>query len=301
MFDFVLEILRILFIPVLSAIIGYSTNYLAIKMLFRPYSEKRFFGKILPFTPGLIPKGKSRLAKSVARVSAQHVLTAEAIRRQIGPLENFNLENIFSGLGLPHPKEFIINIARDANMGTAKNFIISSAPAIIARLKEKDALIKLDESAPKFIEKVLENRFGRLAAIFLDGEKIYSSIKEEVFRLLDSEENINKFCNEIENYLENKRLDDALIEKSADAVLKFANEILKRLLSADLLEVATERLIASLNVEEIIEREINKFNPEEIETLVFSVVRKEMRYVIALGGVLGFIIGWLPAIMNVIR
>ena len=50
-------------IPILvGGFIGWFTNYLAIKMLFRPYKEIRVFGIKLPFTPGLIPKEKERIA-----------------------------------------------------------------------------------------------------------------------------------------------------------------------------------------------------------------------------------------------
>lgn len=57
------------FIPALvGAFIGYITNWLAIKMLFRPHHEKRIFGIKLPFTPGLIPKEKDRIAKSVGKL-----------------------------------------------------------------------------------------------------------------------------------------------------------------------------------------------------------------------------------------
>ena len=42
--------------PVLGAIIGYVTNAIAIRMLFRPFNEIRVLGLRLPFTPGLIPR-----------------------------------------------------------------------------------------------------------------------------------------------------------------------------------------------------------------------------------------------------
>ncbi len=42
----------------IGAVIGYITNWLAIKMLFRPREAKYIFGMKLPFTPGLIPKEK---------------------------------------------------------------------------------------------------------------------------------------------------------------------------------------------------------------------------------------------------
>ena len=39
-----------------GAVIGYITNWLAIKMLFKPHNEKRVFGIRIPFTQGIIPK-----------------------------------------------------------------------------------------------------------------------------------------------------------------------------------------------------------------------------------------------------
>lgn len=48
--------------PVLGAVIGSVTNYIAIKMMFRPYTEKYIFGKKLPFTPGIIPARRKDIA-----------------------------------------------------------------------------------------------------------------------------------------------------------------------------------------------------------------------------------------------
>ena len=75
MHDF--TILKYLAGPVIGAIIGYFTNYLAVKMLFRPRRPKSLFGKQLPFTPGAIPKGKDRLAKAAGQIVAENLVTEE--------------------------------------------------------------------------------------------------------------------------------------------------------------------------------------------------------------------------------
>ena len=64
---------------IVGAIIGYATNWLAIKMLFRPHYEKRFMGIKIPFTPGLIPKEKSRISKNIGETVGQHLLSPETI------------------------------------------------------------------------------------------------------------------------------------------------------------------------------------------------------------------------------
>ncbi|MCL2397066.1 MAG: DUF445 family protein [Defluviitaleaceae bacterium] len=74
-----MEFLSMLIIPVLGAAIGYSTNLLAIAMLFRPHTEKRLFGLRLPFTPGLIPKERRQLAHKIGETFGANVLTRETL------------------------------------------------------------------------------------------------------------------------------------------------------------------------------------------------------------------------------
>ena len=50
--------------PLLGGVIGYITNDIAIRMLFRPHTAKYVFGIHIPFTPGIIPKEKERIAEA---------------------------------------------------------------------------------------------------------------------------------------------------------------------------------------------------------------------------------------------
>jgi uncharacterized membrane protein YheB (UPF0754 family) len=68
---------------VIGAVIGGGTNFLAIKMLFRPL-KPLFIGRLaMPFTPGLIPKRRYDIALQLGRVVEQHLLTAEGLRRYL--------------------------------------------------------------------------------------------------------------------------------------------------------------------------------------------------------------------------
>ena len=66
--------------PLIGAVIGYATNWVAVKMLFRPQKEVRLFGRRLPFTPGVIPKGKERLARAVGRAVEEKLLAREVLQ-----------------------------------------------------------------------------------------------------------------------------------------------------------------------------------------------------------------------------
>ncbi|MBE9128400.1 DUF445 domain-containing protein [Coleofasciculus sp. LEGE 07092] len=67
--------------PIAGGIIGYFTNDLAIKMLFRPYRPLYFGKRRLPFTPGLIPRNQERLAKRVADTIMGSLLTPSELQR----------------------------------------------------------------------------------------------------------------------------------------------------------------------------------------------------------------------------
>lgn len=59
-----------------------GTNWMAIKMLFRPYQRKTFLGLIpLPFTPGIFPKNKAALAESMVNFIDKKLLAKDNMVR----------------------------------------------------------------------------------------------------------------------------------------------------------------------------------------------------------------------------
>ena len=68
--------LRFLVYPLLGAFVGYITNYLAIKLLFRP--KRRVLG-----IQGLLPKRKAEIAKRAGEVVNSYLVNREAIRLKI--------------------------------------------------------------------------------------------------------------------------------------------------------------------------------------------------------------------------
>lgn len=80
------ELYKILITPLVGAAIGYFTNWLAIRMLFRPYKKYSIdipFLKVtidIPFTPGIFPKEQQRFANKVAETITLQLLTAQDIK-----------------------------------------------------------------------------------------------------------------------------------------------------------------------------------------------------------------------------
>lgn len=67
--------------PLVGAFIGYLTNRVAIRMLFRPLRAWRVMGVRMPMTPGVIPAKREELAKNMGEVVGDHLLTGRDIAK----------------------------------------------------------------------------------------------------------------------------------------------------------------------------------------------------------------------------
>ena len=61
--------------PLLGAFIGYLTNRVAIRMLFRPLKPWHVWGIRVPMTPGIIPSKRHELAENIGEMVGEHLLT----------------------------------------------------------------------------------------------------------------------------------------------------------------------------------------------------------------------------------
>ncbi len=69
--------------PLVGAFIGYMTNHIAIRMLFRPLRPWRLFGIRVPLTPGVIPSRRRQLADNIGEMVGAHLLTSADIQQGI--------------------------------------------------------------------------------------------------------------------------------------------------------------------------------------------------------------------------
>lgn len=69
--------------PVVGAGIGLFTNWLAIKMMFRPLREYRVLGLRVPFTPGILPRERNRIARSLGDTVATDLLDEATVAARL--------------------------------------------------------------------------------------------------------------------------------------------------------------------------------------------------------------------------
>ena len=69
--------------PCLGGVIGYITNDIAIRMLFHPHKAKYIMGWHVPFTPGIIPKEKGRIAEAIGGVISENLMNKEVLEKYL--------------------------------------------------------------------------------------------------------------------------------------------------------------------------------------------------------------------------
>jgi len=90
-------------IPAIGALIGWSTNWLAVKMIFRPIKPKRFLGIRIQ---GLVGRRQHELAKAIGRVVGNHLVEHKDVVKSLNKLDFTNILNGVLDRGLaPKIKE----------------------------------------------------------------------------------------------------------------------------------------------------------------------------------------------------
>lgn len=71
------QIIRLIAVPIIAAATGYLTNYIAVRMLFRPQAERRWLGFRIQ---GLVPKRRPQIARKIGETVEQHLISHDDIK-----------------------------------------------------------------------------------------------------------------------------------------------------------------------------------------------------------------------------
>jgi uncharacterized membrane protein YheB (UPF0754 family) len=148
-------------IPIISGLIGWGTNYLAVKMIFRPREPRRFLGLTLW---GLIPKRKQELAQSVGQTVASHLFSVEDILTHLSPEELADrfkpvVERIIDDLlqqklgQIPMVSMFLQGELLAQVRALLVNDVVAFTPEFVAELAQAlEGKLKIEEVVRKKIE-----------------------------------------------------------------------------------------------------------------------------------------------------
>ena len=282
--------------PLIGSAIGYFTNFIAVKMLFHPKNEIKLVGHTLPFTPGAIPKGKSRLAKSVGNAVGNNLITSEDIEKRLtsDELAEKIADMVLGKLSLP--MNYVLEGVTDINqedIESKKEVVSKSIAKFIAEaISQVDISGIIIEKAPGIIMEKLNNPMiqmfmtDELLQVVLEpvGTEIQTYIGEH------GEEYIAPYVSEKFSSAGEKPLADILdsFGMDRDQLKQAVMSLYKNAVSG-----CAEKLMTWLDLGSIVEEKINGMSSDELEALVMSVMKKEFNTIINLGALIGFVLGLL--------
>lgn len=231
--------------PFIGALIGYFTNWLAIKMLFLPYEEK-YIGKFkIPFTPGLIPKEKNKISKKIALVTEEKILNKETLKNNI--FSDENIEKIYSLIEFQMEnlknKDFTVDDIFNIIFSNEKEQKIQNIQNVI--LDNIDKKLN-DEKLQRYLAEIIVDKvyfylnydndkikqiiFNYLNQLF-ENEKVLNNIQNlKLCDILDETtisdlkiaifENVPNFCEYLANKLENDQKLNEILENFVTNIAK---------------------------------------------------------------------------------
>jgi len=142
-------------------------------------------------------------------------------------------------------------------------------------------------------QSILAERLGKIVSTELFS---FQDIKDR-FTSTSTALEINKVLDEkLEDFMEVKikTIMPALamfLNKDAKAKIKETLHQEFQNILPDILNKYSEKLETDINVEEIVFEKVAAFSSDKLEQILFSIMKKEFKFIELLGGVLGFIIG----------
>lgn len=284
--------------PLVGSVIGYITNWIAVKMLFKP-SKAIYIGKYkLPFTPGIIPRNQNRLAIGISNTIANSLLNEDVLKENllsddIKDQINESIENFLnSEETTPVSLIDLINKTEhsDTLNQTVVNLVNTITTSILTTIKEANLSSIISTEIEKSVDDYMEkNVLTRLAK-----KPILSSLNENLEPQINNyiETNGEKLIHdmvekEITKYLNTSSLDlkDFIRNSNIDInsiILSIYSSIISSKLSS---------ILDTINITKVVENKINSMDSKEIEVLVLSIISKELNALVNLGAIIGFVLG----------
>lgn len=288
--------------PLIGAVIGYATNWVAVKMLFRPRKEICVFGRRLPFTPGVIPRGKARLARAIGRAVEEQLLTAEVLKEVLLSSEKKERlrREVSAFLEKERKSEESLRQAAQRLLPEERidDFVESAEETVTDMVYDKVLQMNVGEIiADKVMESAREKLKDSMFGMMLGG-----SVLEPIVRQV--EEKINAYVAEygrgvIEQMVleESEKLQAKTVGETVCRVEEYGVDIPSVVLAQYETMVAEKlpQILGSLHLSAVVEERINAMEVEQVEELMLSIMKKELSAVVNLGALIGLILGLINA------
>ena len=300
--------------PLLGGIIGYITNDIAIRMLFRPHKAKYLLGIKVPFTPGIIPKEKGRIASAIGGAISENLMSKDVLEKYLLSdkmitkirlsIDSFfetqknNQETVREFLAHYMTTNDIDSLIRGLKEGLTNQVSTKLGEAnlgeqisgvVMEHVSSKLRIDGLDLDIPQMLKSLIgSSLWGQVASLIEKPAKYYLA------------NNINQILS-----ANGPEIVGKLVDNGVDDISQLS---MQRLLQGKDLQIAQAtntciglyrtiisehlpRILEAINIPVIIESRINEMDMNETEKLIFQVMDKELKAIVWLGALLGAVMG----------
>ena len=310
--------------PALGGIIGYITNDIAIRMLFRPHKAKYIMGVHIPFTPGIIPKEKGRIADAIGGVISENLMNKDVLERYLlsddmvskvrHAVEEFldtqrhNGETVRQFLGHYLSDEEINTISHNVNESITKQTYSKLSDSSVG---DKVAHIVIEHVSQKFsldgAQELISSLMGVMSGIKGMAASLFGGNVVVRFLELLKEPAEHFLAKNINNMLKNNGEEivsnmigsevDNILNKPVCKLLEGHDEQLEQAVNTvesihrTIINEHLPKILDSIDISKIVRERINEMDVNETEKLIFQVMDKELKAIVWLGALLGLVMG----------
>ncbi len=286
-------ILKLIAGPVIGAVIGLFTNWLAVKMLFIP-RRPLYIGKWqLPFTPGVVPRRQKAFAKTFGRMISESLVRKEDLKKALCS-DGVSKTIARSVLSLPS-----IHSLGERMLGET-----------YGDKKEKALTLVTD----KVIEGILAIDIGEVISREANATVAGYAASNPLIKMFVSDQLIATLtapiAGKVTDYLQTEgreKLHATLAEQFSGVEDKPVRELVTNREKFEavligfyrtLVHEYADAVVDHFHVERIVEDKIRAMDPRDLENLLLSVMKKELNAIVWLGLPIGFIMGCITTLIN---
>ena len=299
--------------PALGGIIGYITNDIAIRMLFRPHKAKYIMGVHVPFTPGIIPKEKGRIADAIGGVISENLMNKDVLERYLlsddmvskvrHAVEEFldtqrhNGETVRQFLGHYLSDEEINTISHNVNESITKQTYSKLSDSSVG---DKVAHIVIEHVSQKFsldgAQELISSLMGVMSGIKGMAASLFGGNVMVRFLELLKEPAEHFLAKNINNMLKNNGEEivsnmigsevDNILNKPVCKLLEGHDEQLEQAVNtvesiySTIINEHLPEILDSIDISKIVRERLNELDVNETEKLIFQVMDKELKAIV---------------------
>lgn len=295
--------------PVVGAVIGYITNDIAIRMLFRPRQPKYLFGCHVPFTPGIIPKEKNRIAGAIGMSISENLMNREVLE------QNLLSEEMIAKIRQAVQDFTDTQLHNDETVEQFARHYLTASEVQALRDNASDEATRLITT--KLQDKAIGEQIAHAAT-----QHVIDKTHHSLAGRLGADKLLNALSGPVETHLA-RHINEVLQSQSGEMVARLVSDEGDKLLSMPMRQllagheqqvaqaqdsivsvyrtVITEhlpRILEAIDISAIVERRICEMDMAEAEGIIMQVMHKELRAIVWLGALLGCIMGTVMTFIN---